>query len=236
MTVRKTLVIMMIVLGGLMWGTSIAAARPRRKTPFECPPKNEGVVAADATAVVYKALEVPDIFACANSAKRAYYLGRESYGGRFGSVETGPVALAAAVVAYHIGESPLTGPSIDEIRVRNLRTGKLLRRLSSGSPLTSGNSGLGNTMAIVVKSDGSVAWTTYWLETGPLRVKQCPPECAPGGPQYEWEKVYTAVHVSDKLGSRLIASGENVEPHSLALTGSTLYWTQGGKPMSAVLK
>jgi hypothetical protein len=36
-------------------------------------------------------------------------------------------------------------------------------------------------------------------------------------------------------GIRTLASGPTVAPSSLALAGSTLYWTQEGKPFSAVL-
>jgi hypothetical protein len=43
------------------------------------------------------------------------------------------------------------------------------------------------------------------------------------------------VHAADRTGSRLLASGPTIDPHSLALAGSTLYWTQGGKPFTASL-
>jgi len=36
-------------------------------------------------------------------------------------------------------------------------------------------------------------------------------------------------------GTRLLASGFDVSPSSLALAGSTIYWTQGGKPESSTL-
>jgi hypothetical protein len=136
---------------------------------------------------------------------------------------------------------PPNGYSSNEIEVRNLRTGRLIYRMPNDSPSSSGVEGQGETMNIVVKTDGAVAWTTHWIETGPLAPKIC--RASPGtsecvveaGPMYEWEKVYTAVHVAGKLGTRIVATGANIEPRSLALAGSTLYWLQGGKPMSAVL-
>jgi hypothetical protein len=73
--------------------------------------------------------------------------------------------------------------------------------------------GIGATAAIVVKSDGAVAWI---VET-------------------RQEEGTYEVHAVDKAGSRLLASGADIDPSSLALAGSTLYWTQGGKPMSASL-
>jgi hypothetical protein len=65
-------------------------------------------------------------------------------------------------------------------------------------------------VAIVVKSDGSVAWIVE------------------SSSEYQ-------VRAVDKSGSRVLSSGTNIDPHSLALAGSTLYWTQGGKPKSAML-
>jgi hypothetical protein len=67
--------------------------------------------------------------------------------------------------------------------------------------------------ALLVKSDGSVAWI---VETG-------------------YPVVQYQVHTVDKSGSRVLASGTDIDPRTLALSGGVLYWTQGGKPMSAVL-
>jgi len=46
---------------------------------------------------------------------------------------------------------------------------------------------------------------------------------------------YFDLYAFDKTGERLLASGVELEPASLALKGSLLYWTQDGKPFSAVL-
>ena len=35
--------------------------------------------------------------------------------------------------------------------------------------------------------------------------------------------------------TELPASGSDIDPHSLALIGSTLYWAQGGNPITASL-
>ena len=43
------------------------------------------------------------------------------------------------------------------------------------------------------------------------------------------------VHAVDKSGSRVLASNPDIDPTSLALAGSTLYWTQGGQPATASL-
>jgi hypothetical protein len=43
------------------------------------------------------------------------------------------------------------------------------------------------------------------------------------------------VRALDETGERTLAVGSSIGPNSLALADSTLYWTQGGKPGSAVL-
>ncbi len=98
--------------------------------------------------------------------------------------------------------------------MRNLRTGRLIRKLPTGTPMTPRPSwiGIGPTTAIVVKSDGAVAWI---VET-------------------DFPTEYQ-VHTVDKSGNRVLASGTDIDPSSLALAGNTLYWTQGGQPFSAPL-
>jgi hypothetical protein len=93
------------------------------------------------------------------------------------------------------------------IEVRDLANGRVLHRL-----LPPGKEDTGQVWGLVVKSDGAVAWLSRPLAGGPYQV-----------------------HAVDKAGSRVVAEGDEIEPHSLALAGSTLYWTEAGKPMSAVL-
>src|SRR4029077_17139210 len=95
--------------------------------------------------------------------------------------------------------------------------------------------GVGNVVALVLKSDGSVAW----IADDYMR------SITPGGTGPPYFDVYAV----DRSGTRLLASGTDVDPSSLALSvggnnigmssrsvaGSTLYWTQGGKPFSTTL-
>jgi hypothetical protein len=99
--------------------------------------------------------------------------------------------------------------------VRDLGTERVLHRVPTGaSPPTHPEFvGDGPTAAIVVKSDGAVAWV---LDTGQAQAR------------YQ-------VHALDKTGERVLAVGSNIDPHSLSLTGSTLHWMQGNKPYSATL-
>jgi hypothetical protein len=40
----------------------------------------------------------------------------------------------------------------------------------------------------------------------------------------------------DASGNHLLATSLNIDPHSLALAGSTVYWMDGGKPVAVQLK
>jgi hypothetical protein len=131
--------------------------------------------------------------------------------------------LAGTVVAY---ESFLTA-DVDRwyVVIRDLRSGRVLRHLPTGALLkpSPGNAGVGPVVALVVKPNGSVAWIARDYERS-MR------------PTAESEELpYYDVYAADKSGTRLLASGLDVSPSSLALGGSTLYWTQGGKAASAVL-
>ena len=102
------------------------------------------------------------------------------------------------------------------IIVRDLHNGHVLHKVPTGvpfppDPLVVGN---GPASSIALKNDGSVAWITA---------------------DSVGETIYYEVHALDKTGNRLLATGTDIVPHSLALAGSTLYWTQDGKPFSTKL-
>jgi hypothetical protein len=128
------------------------------------------------------------------------------------------VVLAGPIVAYEYREAPASGKPHWAVFVQDLRTGRTLRHEPTGNLATPSGEpeqdfGIGPTTAIVLKSNGSVAWI---VSAGRSE----------GGYQ---------VHAADLTGSRLLASGGDIDPTSLALVQSTLYWTQGGKPASAPL-
>jgi hypothetical protein len=170
-------------------------------------------------------LQVTGIRGCARGRMRSYKLGHpmESYGSPEGGGGSGigNLALNGAMVAFEesltssagVGERESVGNNEWRVVVRNLRTGKVVHRVPTGtySPPSPKIVGIGPTTAIVVKSDGAVAWIAQ-----------------DGVGNYE-------VHALDKTGSRLLASGENVKPYVLGLKGSTLYWEQEGKRRSAGL-
>jgi hypothetical protein len=191
-----------------------------RKASMKCSSGRSHVVVADAQAQVYEAPETPqlpgylDLFGCVYGQHKSYLLGSPLSGGS-PSVAGGVSneVLVGSIVAYgksFVQSEP--GSTSYLVIVRDLRNGRVLHDVPTGTsnPPYPTLVGDGPTTAIVVKSDGAVAWIVENLL------------------KYE-------VHALDKTGNRVLASGSDIEPHSLALAGSTLYWMQGGKPMSAVL-
>lgn len=214
---RFVTILAVTVLASILAAASATAAHAGHKATPKCPPAHEEVFAADAQAIVYKAPESPkgltgNVFACAYRAKRPYHLGPAPSGGAAGSANTGPITLVGSIVAYGVGES-FEEHGYSEIWVRNLATGKVIHRTPNGSPAKPGDVGLGETTAIVATSGGSVAWIVRASgELGSIQVRSV-----------------------DQTGEHLLAASPEIAPDSLALAGSTLYWTQGGKPYTAPL-
>jgi hypothetical protein len=101
-------------------------------------------------------------------------------------------------------------PISTAIIVRDLRTGRVLH----DTPITAGEiPEVESFVSIVVKSDGAAAWIVE-------------------ARQYVGDY---QVHVVDTNGSRVLAVTSEIELHSRALGGNTVYWTQERKPMSAPL-
>jgi hypothetical protein len=101
--------------------------------------------------------------------------------------------------------------------VRDLRTGRVLRRLPSGpSPprfADTSHEGFGPVVAIVLKPDGAVAW---------INAIYSPTEYA--------------VHVADRHGVRDLTGYEpSIVPSSLRLHGGTVSWQEHGQVMTAPL-
>jgi hypothetical protein len=171
-------------------------------------------LSADAAAVVYEVPEAVAIFGCVVGKHRSYFLGPPPFGTPDGAAGVELPTLAGPIVAY--GHDKI-GESFKEwlVMVRDLRTGRVLRRLPTGTPVNPRPSvtGIGVITSLAVKANGAVAWIVQTTE----------------------ENGSYQVHAVDGSGARLLASGADVAPASLALAASTLYWTQGGRPFSASL-
>ena len=130
------------------------------------------------------------------------------------------------MVAY---ETFYESPEVLEqhVVVRDLGDGRVLHRAPTDpttepEPFRRRVIGPDQVYSLVLKADGAVAWIS--------------------GEIAEYQ-----VRAIDKHGERLLAAGPEIgfeslavgepeiDPKSFARIGSTVYWTQGGKPYSAVL-
>ncbi len=205
---------------------AIGASGLRHNPGARClPPRAlSRVLVADAQAQVYLSPARPsgelEIFACAYGRSHRYLLGPPP---RFSSSGGGGIehaTLSGSTLAY---QDSTVGPEEGRwlLVVRDLRTGKLLQRTPTGvhGPSSERLVGAGYAVALVLKQDGAIAWI---VRTGAEKCAGSQSDC------YE-------VHTLDKSGSHLLTTGTDIDPASLALVGSTLYWTQGGKPSSSTL-
>jgi hypothetical protein len=197
-----------------------------RKPASRCGSGRPKVVAADASGEAYLGPTwMPDIHeflpayrGCLYGARRSYELGIPVYGSFANAGGTQDITMGGPMVAYeqfsHVeaGEGR-EGKTEFWVFVRDLRSGRVLHRVPTGTAGAPHVIGAGFTTAIVVKGDGAVAWIVAL------------------GPPGEYQ-----IRALDGSGARLLASGAGIDPHSLALAGSTVYWTQQGRPSSSALR
>jgi hypothetical protein len=205
-----------------------------------CAPARTQIVAADSQAEVFIAREpyyseegsharlgtLVSYRGCAYGSRRSFRLGIVGVGSSRGGVSTEHITLAGAFVAYETGRVVTEIESDLHVVVRNLRTGRTLTDVPTGVPLRSRPhyAGVGDVRTMVLNSSGAVAW----IATDDLRSEGVERETG-------HEANYYDLYSVDRTGERLLASGTELDPHSLALGGSTLYWMLGGKPFSASL-
>jgi hypothetical protein len=218
----------MYVIAVLLLLLAVASVSDASVKIARCPPRGLHVVASNREAAVYSIRrgEVQYYRGCLRGKKRSFFLGElsecaSSDGGCEGIEH---ITLAGAVVA---DERAFGSPFRDEwvVEVHDLRTGRLLYEVPTGSPLKPRPEyvGVGEVITLVAKSDGAVAWIARDTERSP--------EQGTGvGARYYDLGIY------DRSGYRQLAAGVNVHPRSLTLTGHTIHWIQGDKRMSAPLR
>jgi hypothetical protein len=217
----------MLTLAPLSPAPSLAHGARRHRPPGpRCPPAHAQLLAADAQAQIYAVRESPEytkVLGCATGHASADELGfaaacrTDRYMNVFCSGIDREV-LAGPIVAYElVSGASGCGFCHWSVIVRDMRSGRMLRDEATGTPTNPAfreNLGVGPTTAIVLKSDGALAWIA---------------NAGVGEGGYQ-------VHAVDATGAGLLASGRDLDPSSLALAGSTLYWTQAGRPFAASLR
>ncbi len=188
------------------------AVRVRKRASPKCPTTHRQLIAVDSQAELY---EAPDaqleglfrIFGCAFSDGHPYVLGAKAAYSSMGGGGITKEALAGTIIGYEQSSSRTTAPPVPPVPLLSL---VIVRDLHTGKVLHKARS---SSRMIVVKPNGSVAWLA----------------------QINFQSNEYKIEALDKSGSRVLASGTDIEPGSLALAGSTLYWTQESKPFSATL-
>lgn len=107
-----------------------------------------------------------------------------------------------------------SGGTVSTLDMRRTRDGRRLRRVAA-APFVPGR--LAEVTDLVLRGDGTMAWIVELRDS------------AMSPPSYELRRSGAGT------ASALLALGADIAPGSLALAGSTLYWTQAGAPRSAPL-
>lgn len=155
-------------------------------------------------------------FGCLYRVNRAFALGRDFRGRNF--VDTLRHARLAGPYAGYAVTSTVDRPcgSAAEVRVKDLRTGRMERTAAGAA-----QPGPERITDLELKPNSSVAWIAT--------------TCVPAGPGRD------EVNAVDGDGRRTLDSGldgaaDDVQGASLALSGSTLYWTKGGAAVTGRLR
>jgi hypothetical protein len=217
--------ITLVALAATLLFAAPACAAKRHRRSVDCPQVHSHVLVADAQAVIYVETDgANEVQGCLGNDRPSLALG-ESWDEVCTPSGCGPQidkeVLSGDMVAYQVrsaGESEY----VNELVVRNLRTGRILHRVPTGtlSPAKPNVVGVGPVYTLLIEPDGSLAWVV--VNEGVA--------LGPG------ESKYYEVHVLDNTGSRVLAAGYNVELASLALSDNRVYWTQGGQVASATLR
>jgi hypothetical protein len=194
------------------------AAGIRRKDA--CSPGRSHPVAADAQAQVYVAAKPTRVLGCVYGSEHSYWLGGPPVNDAEFGAERVDFTLGGTFVAFEASTfrdypEPNLPHSEQRVVVESLRTGRVLYRVPAGSS-NHNRVGFGSITSLLVKNDGAAAWIV-------------------GNGLGDLPSTAYEVGAVEANGSRLLAESSEIEPKSLALAGSTLYWTQGGKAMSASL-
>jgi hypothetical protein len=187
-----------------------------------CQLKGSRTVVRDAHARIYQ--RAGDTFGCLYSRGHRYKVGGYSRDDS-GVVAQRNVRIAGAYVAF---ESYSEGKDGLQYHVINLRTGREVQDVATGpTPGDTGVQGfvfgIGHTTTLQLRATGAVAWIASNRYTP--------------SPQYEVRKRDTnsARGPDGDRGTKLLATGPDIDPKSLRLRRTTLIWSQDGQPRASAL-
>jgi hypothetical protein len=196
----------LVAFGWVALGGASAASRT-----VACGPASAHTLASDSLARVYSLNG--KVYGCASGGSKSYRLGTSA--NSFAEGRAGPIALSGVEAAYG-----LTFYGVDtinaEVVVRRLTDGHVRRQHSAiNEPV--GAEYFETVDAVVVKSDGSVAWIAHakWIGSNGKRV--------------------TEVDKSDRTSKSLLDNSNSIVTDSLGLDGSLLSWEDGTVKKSAPL-
>lgn len=190
-------------------GTTQGAFKPPPPRATACGPRDARTVAASPDARVYTTKGAVD--GCTIGG-RSYQLGASSRTVRENRVA--PVALAGIVAGYALSSFGVDTVSA-QVVVRDLANGREVHEAAATSVVLP--EAFQSVDAIVVKSDGAVAWISHAGSVVSHRQR-------------------TEVHRLDTRGPELLDSGSGIAPGSLRLRGSTLTWRHGSVTRRATLR
>jgi hypothetical protein len=134
------------------------------------------------------------------------------------SCDLGPFALTGSLVAVAAGVAG-RGDSHFEVRLKDIRSGRMWQRLSAIAPpeplpLQDRFTRIFGVRDLVVSATGGLAW----IAGDPY-------------PPVRWE-----VHRSDATGHAVLDAGLSISPRSLSLRGGTITWRNGADTRTAAMR
>jgi len=215
-----------IATGGLAALAAAIAVQPATASAApRCPRALIRGVARDRDAQVYvgtilqgEASGLSAVFGCTYATGRSYSLGVPAAFSAAGGGGIEDVRLNGTMAAFQYVKTREgfgngdTGGGIWFVVVRDLRTGRTIRRVATGVPLfvRPEYTGVGPIAALVVADDGAVAW----IAEDELRSRP--------------NREFFDLEVADRSGTRLLAAGTSLKPSSLTLRRGTLRWAEAG--------
>jgi len=214
--VRRSVLVLAVIAAsiGVAVPRGAAAASHLRLLASPCLPRRDAA-ASDGFGQVWVNQDSGDMWGCAYGNHRVRHL--ENLGAA-PILYFGDIVMAGHFVAAESGAGdPDSGYAWDSICIFNVLDGHTLACF--GDANGANGAGGGGVGSMVVKPDGSAAWIAE------------PPGDAPNQVPYSGNEVWAY----DADGYRLVASGADIAPASLALGRNRIYWIQGGAAESAPL-